>query len=196
MKRTTITKIAGLFILGLLLAPLGYATSCGSHGKEGHKSDKHGKTTEHSEHKQAPEVGEKALSGFYEVYLKIQKAFAGDDLKTAKRFIKQLEKAAKGIKGEDKHESYLNHLKESIAGISGSTDIKAARDNFFHLSYLTISLLQHNKYKGDKKAFVYHCPMAAGGKGADWLQSSEGTKNPYYGKRMLTCGSKTKTIKK
>jgi Cu(I)/Ag(I) efflux system membrane fusion protein len=36
--------------------------------------------------------------------------------------------------------------------------------------------------------------MAFGGKGGDWLQSHEGTENPYYGSKMFTCGALKETL--
>ena len=32
------------------------------------------------------------------------------------------------------------------------------------------------------------------GTGADWLQSREGTENPYYGSQMFRCGSQTESL--
>ncbi len=201
MKNSTVPKIAVAFIFMLLIVSFGYSTSCGNHGKEGHKSGTHtdeklDKTTKHSEQKQAPEVGKKTLANFYKAYLSIQKALAEDDLNVVKQSTAHLDKIAKEIKGEKKHGSFLVHLKESVAGMAEAEDIHVAREHFMHLSYLSITMLQHNKYAGNIKAFVYHCPMAFNNKGADWLQSAEGTKNPYYGKSMLACGSKIKTIHK
>jgi Cu(I)/Ag(I) efflux system membrane fusion protein len=199
MKNSRISKTAMAFIFGLLVVSLGYSISCGSHGKEGHKTgaqsgEKHDKTTMHSDHKQSPKVDKKILRAFYEAYLPIQKFLAGDDLKAAKKATSGLENASKDISGEEEHQPFLHHLKESINGIKDAGNIKEAREHFKHLSYLTINLLQHNKYAGETKALVFHCPMAFENKGADWLQSAEGTENPYYGKSMLACGSKTKTI--
>jgi Cu(I)/Ag(I) efflux system membrane fusion protein len=36
--------------------------------------------------------------------------------------------------------------------------------------------------------------MAAGGKGAYWLQNKPGTENPYYGSAMFKCGEQVETI--
>jgi Cu(I)/Ag(I) efflux system membrane fusion protein len=33
-----------------------------------------------------------------------------------------------------------------------------------------------------------HCPMAKGNQGADWLQSGEPLRNPYFGAAMPGCG--------
>jgi Cu(I)/Ag(I) efflux system membrane fusion protein len=37
--------------------------------------------------------------------------------------------------------------------------------------------------------------MAAGNKGADWLQKQKEIRNPYFGKSMLTCGTLVKSPK-
>ena len=40
-------------------------------------------------------------------------------------------------------------------------------------------------FNGAEKIYIYYCPMAD----ASWLQKEEGTRNPYYGAKMLKCGS-------
>ena len=35
---------------------------------------------------------------------------------------------------------------------------------------------------------------AKGGKGGNWLSKESGVKNPYFGSRMMTCGSTLETI--
>jgi len=37
--------------------------------------------------------------------------------------------------------------------------------------------------------------MFNNGKGANWLSKEPAIQNPYYGNKMLTCGSVTETIK-
>ena len=43
--------------------------------------------------------------------------------------------------------------------------------------------------------YYQRCPMFNNGKGANWLSKESAIKNPYYGNKMLTCGSVTETIK-
>ena len=45
-----------------------------------------------------------------------------------------------------------------------------------------------------KKLFQAYCPMFNDGKGAIWLSEFKEIKNPYYGSKMLTCGSIQKEI--
>jgi Cu(I)/Ag(I) efflux system membrane fusion protein len=42
--------------------------------------------------------------------------------------------------------------------------------------------------------YYQYCPMAEEGKGAYWLSEQPQIKNPYMGKKMLTCGSTKETI--
>lgn len=43
-------------------------------------------------------------------------------------------------------------------------------------------------FAGSQKLYKIHCPMYNNKKGADWLSQDKTVKNPYYGKKMLTCG--------
>jgi len=45
-----------------------------------------------------------------------------------------------------------------------------------------------------KKLFQAYCPMFNDGKGAIWLSEFKEIKNPYYGSKMLTCGTVQKEI--
>ncbi|RYZ52237.1 MAG: DUF3347 domain-containing protein [Sphingobacteriales bacterium] len=48
-----------------------------------------------------------------------------------------------------------------------------------------------------KNAGIYrqYCPMAFNDKGAYWLSNEEDIKNPYFGKKMLSCGEVTDSLK-
>ena len=45
-----------------------------------------------------------------------------------------------------------------------------------------------------KKVFQQFCPMANSDKGAIWLSSNEIIMNPYFGAKMLKCGTVEKII--
>ena len=49
--------------------------------------------------------------------------------------------------------------------------------------------------KLDIPVYYQHCPMYNDGKGANWLSTENGVKNPYYGSQMLNCGKTIETIK-
>jgi hypothetical protein len=42
--------------------------------------------------------------------------------------------------------------------------------------------------------YVAYCPMANNNEGANWLSNDKEIKNPYFGDKMLRCGSVMETI--
>lgn len=82
--------------------------------------------------------------------------------------------------------SLEKELRSSTTAISKSSDIKAQRDHFKHLSSQLITAVQ--LFGVNTKVYVEFCPMADTNKGAYWLSKEEKVINPYFGKAMLTCG--------
>ena len=41
----------------------------------------------------------------------------------------------------------------------------------------------------DEPIHRFHCPMAFNNRGANWLQTSNETENPYFGAAMYRCGT-------
>ncbi|NID13562.1 DUF3347 domain-containing protein [Fibrivirga algicola] len=76
--------------------------------------------------------------------------------------------------------------KTKAADISKSTDVDVQREAFEGLSTSMIALAKATK---PAKTYVQYCPMAAEGKGASWLSDKREVRNPYYGDKMLKCGS-------
>ena len=70
--------------------------------------------------------------------------------------------------------------------IGKTTDVDTQREQFAMLSTSMITLAKATK---PAKAYVQFCPMAADGKGASWLSDKKEVRNPYYGDKMLKCGS-------
>ncbi len=108
-----------------------------------------------------------------EGYSVVAEALYKDDLEAAK-------KAAAGMVKHDPDSS----LAKPGQAIAGSKDLAEARKHFGELSEAAIPVAKH-----EKMMHVAHCPMAMGGKGADWLQKSDDEiQNPYMGKKMPHCG--------
>jgi hypothetical protein len=65
-----------------------------------------------------------------------------------------------------------------------------------HFDMLSEDIYDLVKAFGTTETLYYdHCPMYNDNKGANWLSEAEGIKNPYFGKKMLTCGSVKEEIK-
>jgi hypothetical protein len=79
-------------------------------------------------------------------------------------------------------------LKENAEHISGRTDnIEHQRKHFVSLSAGMYALAK--AFGGGKTLYHDHCPMAQNGKGAMWLSETKEIKNPYFGDKMMECGS-------
>ncbi len=66
--------------------------------------------------------------------------------------------------------------------------LEAKRKEFEIISDAMWSLVRTVKYDGSQVYYQF-CPMAFNDKGAYWLSNSQEIRNPYFGDKMLTCGS-------
>jgi copper chaperone CopZ len=86
----------------------------------------------------------------------------------------------------------MKPLADQVDAIASAKDLEGQRKAFAELTEPLEQLV-----KAAPRAtpvHVVHCPMYAGG--ADWLSLEKPVKNPFYGNKMLTCGSVTETIAK
>lgn len=76
--------------------------------------------------------------------------------------------------------------------ITEADNLDAQRAAFADLSEELAPLFS----RGIKSGTIYrqHCPMAFDGAGADWISDAKEIRNPYFGDKMLTCGSVVETI--
>lgn len=82
---------------------------------------------------------------------------------------------------------YVQTISSEAAALAGEKDIEAKRKSFQMISDAMYDLIRTVHFD---KQVVYHefCPMAFNDAGAYWLSSASDIKNPYFGKKMLTCG--------
>lgn len=90
-------------------------------------------------------------------------------------------------------EAKYNSIREDVQKIAESTDPKIQRESFISLSDQMITLAKNSELVAGN-LFLQHCPMANGNKGANWISLSEEINNPYFGDKMLKCGSVTEEI--
>jgi hypothetical protein len=83
-------------------------------------------------------------------------------------------------------------LTADLKTIAASTDVVVQRQAFEGLSINMYTVVK----TGGTETVLYKqfCPMAFSGKGAYWLAAEEEVNNPFYGDRMLHCGSVQETI--
>ncbi len=115
-------------------------------------------------------------------YLAVQTALAGDDLAGA-------QKAASQLVATAKHGPKFAAFTTPAADLANAKTLQAARTQFQTVSMEMQDLVDHVGTTDKHTLFEAHCPMAFDGKGGDWLQGNQEVSNPYYGARMLRCGS-------
>lgn len=178
---------------------------CTSSKKEESVSDVQEDTTEMKENTEtAYNVDakfKKQLGDLVTAYVDLKDAFIASDAAKVKAAIPNV-KTALGktdmelLSGEAhvKWMEYLNGMDEALIEMQGVDDIEAQRGSF---STLSNNLYESLKAFGTGGETVYYdfCPMAFDNKGAFWLSTTEPIRNPYFGDKMLTCGSIEDTIK-
>jgi len=97
----------------------------------------------------------------------------------------------KGVKADTSilqmAKGYVETVSSEAKALSQEKDIEAKRKSFQMISDAMYDLVRTVRFD---REVVYHqfCPMAFNDAGAYWLSSTSDVKNPYFGKKMLTCG--------
>lgn len=88
---------------------------------------------------------------------------------------------------EDDAREHAEHINENAG------NIEHQREHFDMLSKDVYDLVK--AFGGGQVLYKNFCPMYNDKKGAIWLSETKTIKNPYYGKKMLTCGSVQEELK-
>ncbi|MBZ4187535.1 DUF3347 domain-containing protein [Niabella sp. 3A5MI-3] len=138
-----------------------------------------------------------ALEPLYKAYFSINSALVQSDSKTVAQKAGELNGLVKAVKmgalNNDEHEvwmSVMNDLQKQAAALQSAGSIEKQRAAFAPLSGTVYKLIKASKLP--YKVYYNHCPMYKGG--ANWLSNEQGIKNPYYGSKMMTCGSTRETL--
>ena len=78
-------------------------------------------------------------------------------------------------------------LETHLENLIKSNDVEEQRQQFEFISALMIDLVR--AFGAEDTLYVQHCPMAFNDKGADWLAYEDQILNPYFGDKMLHCGT-------
>ena len=201
-------KTLNAMTFGIIVFMLSIMASC--------SGDKHkGETISHEDHAtandeevvvQSPQFEvDKAfqdqLANVFTEYIGLKDAFVDSQVELVKKEASSLIQAVakvdmKLVTGAAHNDwmAFLSPIQKSLNEIQGSTDIEEQRRSF--------STLSDNLYKsirafglGGKEAYYEYCPMAFNNEGAYWLSDEEKIRNPYFGEKMLTCGTVKEKLK-
>ncbi|OQP41036.1 hypothetical protein A4H97_15670 [Niastella yeongjuensis] len=84
--------------------------------------------------------------------------------------------------------SYTTSIADSAQALVAQKDIEGKRKIFVNIADDIWTLTRTVRYNG-KKLYWEYCPMAFDNKGAYWISYERDIRNPYFGSKMMTCGS-------
>jgi Cu(I)/Ag(I) efflux system membrane fusion protein len=134
-------------------------------------------------------------------YMKLKDALVASDAAAAKAAANQVLTVANAMPvatlttdektyAEEKRDQVVN----SATKIAGAANLDAQRENLEQLSEAVFSMAK--AFDAASETLYYqHCPMALNDQGAYWLSSNEEIRNPYFGDKMLKCGSNEEVYK-
>lgn len=131
-------------------------------------------------------------------YLALKNALVSDNQDGAAMAGGRLESSLKSFnssKFTSNQQAELNDIIEDAtehAEHIAKSEIEHQREHFDVLSKDVIDLLAITG--SDRTLYQAYCPMYNNNKGAQWLSATKEIKNPYYGAKMLSCGSVQKEI--
>ena len=126
------------------------------------------------------------VAAVYEDYSRLKSNLVNSDAKAASESAAELLEAM----GETEDSQEITSAAEKI---SSTEDIDQQRVAFADLTAGVEEMIAGAVVSGS--VYKQFCPMAFGGDGGFWLSSSAEVRNPYFGDRMLKCGSVRDTIK-
>ena len=149
---------------------------------------------------EASKQAKAAVKQLFDLYFPLKDALVKDDLTTVKKqaadLKKSFDKTSMSLFTGEAHNHWMNHSAaavEALNKIAVARDVEEARKYFKPLSGQMVALAKAFGPFGET-VYVQHCPMADNNTGADWLSLDKEIRNPYFGDKMLKCGSVAETI--
>ena len=122
----------------------------------------------------------------YKQYIQLKDALVASKADEAKKFGAQLQQSLLALNNGKKGAT-------EAGKIAGTEKLADQRKAFSLLSNEMKTLVKANK-PASGTLYLEYCPMANNNEGAFWLSNEKEIKNPYFGNKMLKCGSVKETI--
>lgn len=140
------------------------------------------------------------ISTIYTAYNNLKEALvASDSVASVSAANNVLEALNKGdmslLKKPESHKVWMTEkplITKQLNELVQSETLAQQRAVFLEISNSMIKLVEN--FGVNQKVMVQFCPMADDFKGGYWLSTDVKIKNPYYGSKMLTCGSTKRII--
>ncbi len=182
-------KLSGCCQYSRELKPVAKSNDAGMDMKNEHANHNEMATTKTADAQNAPQ-----LKTIFDNYFSVKDALVKTDAGNSSTKAAELVKAIKAIEmvklSTEEHTVWMKVMKDLTSNtekIAASKNVAQQKEAFALLSKNMYELAKASKQ--EIPVYYQHCPMYNNGKGANWLSKEEAIKNPYYGSKMLTCGS-------
>ncbi|WP_424495246.1 DUF3347 domain-containing protein [Salinimicrobium sp. GXAS 041] len=132
-----------------------------------------------------PQFPDETIANVYEHYMHVKSALVNSNSSEAANGAEML---VETLQNSEANDEVLNAAQQ----IAQADELNAQRTAFSDLSAGVEEMIAGQLESGE--IYKQYCPMAFEGQGGYWLSSSEEIRNPYYGDKMLKCGSVRETI--
>lgn len=147
---------------------------------------KNTETSEEVAESNNPKFEDSLVNNVYQHYIHLKTALVNNDDAEAKSGAEMLEVALTDAG---------NTEVATLAGeIKSASDIEGRRSLFNSLSENLTTYFKQSKLASGV-IYKQYCPMANNDNGGYWLSSEKEIRNPYYGDKMLKCGTVEEEIK-
>jgi len=141
------------------------------------------------------------IKSIFDHYIHVKTALVNSNASEAKdgatailSVIKGFDKSLLPSEQKAAYDKVIGGIKATAESIASTDAIEKQREHFSALSNQAYELAK--SFGAGKTIYHEHCPMAFDNKGAMWLSESKEIKNPYYGEKMIECGSVKEVIEK
>ncbi|MCB9261180.1 MAG: efflux RND transporter periplasmic adaptor subunit [Flavobacteriales bacterium] len=163
------------------------------------------KNTIHSSHlpdytANTPTAFKEQLTTLADTYFAVKDALVESDsekaIEAANGVLNRAAKIDMSLVKDKAHIYWMEQLKAIQSHGKKITETKDIEEQRKQFDFLSQALIKSIKVFGiaNDTFYVQHCPMANDNEGADWLSKHEKVLNPYFGDKMLTCGTVQDTI--
>ncbi len=211
MKRMHITNIMALFAAVFFISSCGneqaqdqhhmdhdaamHEETMGAADHTDHMGATTGASTMEMEHMEAPEAFREELAGVYEAYQALKDALVATDDAAAADAANSMHRALSAVDGsslsgkaEDYWQARADKMNASLETMGAAADIEGMRMAFSAMTMPMQEALASFE-ANPRTLYIQHCPMAFNNTGASWISDEEQISNPYFGDKMLRCGS-------
>ncbi len=150
----------------------------------------------------APTTLREGIVDLWSSYRALQAALAADDSSVsrdaARRIVEGFESIDPGTLSAEGSTLWHRLRADGLESATAAAEVDEIADRraaFETVSHAMQQIFERFEVSTVSPVHLVQCPMAFEGRGATWLQPGREIENPYFGSRMLRCGSVIETIR-